>query len=253
MTSASELQAMKKRGEMVAVLTAYDYPTGRLLDESGVDVVLVGDSLGMVVLGYPDTTLVTMSEMEHHTAAVARGVKRALVVADLPYRSYETPDAAVRNAHRLVEAGAAAVKLEGPRFPVVKAIVTAGIPVMGHLGMLPQNVRLEGGYKIKGRTPESAEALVADARGLEQAGAFAIVLELVTPPVAERISRELQIPTIGIGAGPDCDGQVLVVHDLLGLFPWFTPKFVQPEAQLSYDIRAAVGRYVGATKARRRA
>lgn len=249
MTAALEqVQAMKARGEKIAVLTAYDYPTARLLEESGVDVLLVGDSLGMVVLGYPDTTLVTMEEMVHHTAAVARGAKRALIVGDLPFHSYETPDAAVENARRLIAAGAHAVKLEGALQPQVEAIVSAGIPLMAHLGMLPQSVRLEGGYKIKGKTAEAAQTLLAEARAVERAGAFAVVLELVQPDAAASISRALTIPTIGIGAGAHCDGQVLVTHDLLGLFPWFTPKFVRPQAQLAGEIRAAVGRFVAGVK-----
>lgn len=246
-----QLRAMKARGEKIAMLTAYDYPTARLLDEAGVDVLLVGDSVGMVVLGYPDTTLVTMDEMVHHTRAVARGAARALILADMPYRSYETPEQALGNARRLIEAGAHAVKLEGgtPRVPQIRALVGAGIPAMAHIGMMPQNVRLEGGYRIKGKTPEQADALVADAAAVQAAGAFGILLELVVHEVARRITAGVDIPTIGIGAGTGCDGQVLVLHDLIGLFPWFTPKFATPRARVSEDIRAAVAGYIEATKA----
>ena len=232
------------------MLTAYDYPTARLLDESGVDVILVGDSLGMVVLGYPDTTLVTMDEMVHHTRAVARGAMRAFILADLPYRSYETPEEAVANARRLIEAGAHAVKLEGgqPRVPQIRQLVAAGIPAMAHIGMMPQNVRLEGGYRMKGKTPEQAEALLADAAAVEAAGAFGILLELVVADVARRITESVSIPTIGIGAGPNCDGQVLVVHDLIGMFPWFTPKFATPRAQVADHVRTAAAAFIAATK-----
>jgi 3-methyl-2-oxobutanoate hydroxymethyltransferase len=241
---------MKVRGEKIAMLTAYDYPTARLLDESGVDLLLVGDSVGMVVLGYPDTTLVTMEEMVHHTRAVARGATRALILADLPFRSYETPEQAVANAQRLIEAGAQAVKLEGgtPRVPQIRALVAAGIPAMAHIGMMPQNVRVEGGYRMKGKTAEQADALIADAAAVEAAGAFGILIELVVPDVARRITDAVKIPTIGIGAGIGCDGQVLVLHDLVGLFPWFTPKFATPRANVAEEIRKAVAGYLAATK-----
>jgi 3-methyl-2-oxobutanoate hydroxymethyltransferase len=244
------IRAMKSRGEKVAVLTAYDYPTARLLDESGVDVLLVGDSLGMVVLGYPDTTHVTMDDMVHHVRAVARGAKRALVVADLPIASYDLPDQAVLNARRLVAAGAQAVKLEGGRDRVeeIEEIVKAGIPVMAHLGMLPQRVKIEGGYKIKGRTAAEADGLLEDARCVQKAGAFSVVLELVLGEVAGRLSGALEIPTIGIGSGPDCDGQVLVSHDLIGLFPWFTPKFVEPHGNVAEQIRSSAAAFIGKTK-----
>lgn len=245
-----QLRAMKVRGEKIAMLTAYDYPTARLLDEAGVDVLLVGDSVGMVVLGYPDTTLVTMDEMVHHTRAVARGATRPLILADLPFRSYETPEQAVANGQRLIDAGAQAVKLEGgtARVPQIRALVAAGIPAMAHIGMMPQNVRIEGGYRIKGKTPEQADALVADAAAVQAAGAFGILLELVVPDVARRITESVEIPTIGIGAGPDCNGQVLVLHDLIGAFPWFTPKFATPRANVAEEIRKAVGGYLAATK-----
>ena len=249
----ADCTAMKRRGEKLAVLTAYDYPTARLLDESGIDILLVGDSLGMVVLGFPDTTHVTMEHMLHHTAAVARGVQRALIVADLPFASYDTPEQAVANARRLIAAGAHAVKLEGGASHATRiaAIVAAGIPVMAHLGMLPQSVLEEGGYKLKGKTPESADALLADARAVEKAGAFAVVLELVKAEVAAEISRAITIPTIGIGSGPACDGQVLVTHDLIGLFPWFTPKFARQHAQVAASIREAATAFLRETKGAR--
>jgi 3-methyl-2-oxobutanoate hydroxymethyltransferase len=248
--TATTLQAMKQRGEKIAVLTAYDYPTARLLDESGVDVLLVGDSVGMVVLGYPDTTHVTMDEMVHHTRAVARAAQRAMIWADLPISSYETPAQAVENARRLVEAGAHAVKLEGgsSHVPQIEALTAAGLPVMAHIGMMPQRVKLEGGYRIKGKTVEQADALLMDALAVEAAGSFALLLELVVPAVAQLISARLRIPTIGIGAGPSCDGQVLVTHDLIGMFPWFTPKFVHPQARVADDIRAAATTFVAETK-----
>ncbi len=233
---------MKGR-EKIAALTAYDYPVARLLDEGGIDVVLVGDSLGMVVLGFPDTTFVTMEHMAHHTAAVARAVKNAPVIADLPFASYRNPGEAVANARRLVEAGADGVKLEGAHLDEIRAIVDEGIPLMGHLGMLPQSVREDGGYRIKGKTGEEAALLLEQARAMEAAGAFALVLELVRPEVAAALSSSIGIPTIGIGAGEGCDGQILVTHDLIGLFPWFRPRFVRAEADVAREIRAAVGAY----------
>ena len=246
----AELQRLKERGEKIAVLTAYDYPTGRLLDESGVDLLLVGDSLGMVVLGYPDTTLVTIEEMIHHAAAVARGVQRAPIIVDLPFATYETPENALANARRLLAAGGDGVKLEGGlvHAPEIAALSQAGIPVMGHIGMQPQRVRIEGGYRIKGKTAEEAEQLLVDARAVEQAGAFALVLELVQGDVARQITASVRIPTIGIGAGPHCDGQVLVTHDLIGSFPWFTPRFVTPRAAVADEISRAAAEFVKAVK-----
>ena len=240
----------KKRGEKITALTAYDYPTARLLDESGIDVILVGDSLGMVVLGYEDTTEVTLADMVHHTRAAACGVKRALLVGDLPIHSYDDAEQAVASAHALMEAGAQAVKLEGGASHVaqIQAIIDAGIPVMGHIGMLPQSVREEGGYKVKGRTQAEAEALLADAAAVEKTGAFAVVLEIVAPEAARQITKALEIPTIGIGSGSHCDGQILVTHDLIGLFPWFTPKFVSPEARVADDIRRAAQAFIRRTK-----
>ncbi len=233
---------MKAEGRKVAALTAYDYPMTRLLDEAGIPFLLVGDSLGMVVLGHPDTTHVTLADMEHHTRAAARAKPRALLAADLPYHAYEDPEAAVASARRLVAAGAEAVKAEGGReiLPQVRAIVAEGIPFVGHLGMLPQHVLEEGGYRIKGRDEQQRARLMDDAKALEDAGAFAIVLELVKPEVAEEMSRALRIPTIGIGSGAGCDGQILVTHDLLGTFPWFTPKFVRPRLDAAHQMREAV-------------
>ncbi len=239
--TAQAIRAMKGR-ERIAALTAYDYPMTKLLDEAGVPFIHVGDTVGMLVLGYPDTTLVTMEEMEHHVRAAARAKPRALLCADLPFRSYETAVSAVANARRLVAAGAESVKAEGGHaiLEQVKAIVAAGIPYCGHIGMLPQRVREEGGYRIKGRVEAERAALLADAAALAEAGAFALVLEIVTPPVAKEITHRVDIPTIGIGSGPDCDGQILVTHDLLGTFPWFTPKFVKPKLNGAELMRGAV-------------
>jgi 3-methyl-2-oxobutanoate hydroxymethyltransferase len=236
------IRAMKTRGEKIAALTAYDFPMAKLLDEAGVPFLLVGDSVGMVVLGYPNTTHVTMAEIEHHLRAAARAKPNALLGADLPFQSYETVLDAVANAKKLVAAGAEFVKAEGGReiLPQVKAIIAEGIPFCGHLGMLPQHVLEEGGYKIKGKQEAEHQKLLDDAKALADAGAFAIVLELVTPPVAKEISETISIPTIGIGSGPDCDGQILVTHDLTGSFPWFTPKFAKPLANCAGEIKTAV-------------
>ncbi len=233
---------MKARGEKIAALTAYDFPTAKLLDSAGIPLILVGDSVGMVVLGYPDTTHVTMADMEHHVRAVARAKPAALVVADMPFGSYRSVETAVENAKRLVAAGAEAVKAEGGRSiaPQVNAIVSAGIPFLGHLGMLPQRVHEEGGYRIKGKTQPERESLLADAQALVDAGAFAIVLELVTPTVAREITNRIPIPTIGIGSGPDCDGQILVTHDLLGLLPWVRLKHVKPALNAAEQMLAAI-------------
>ena len=247
------IRAMKARGENIAALTAYDYPMTKLLDEAGIPMILVGDTLGMVVLGYPDTTHVTMAEMEHHVRAAARAKPSALLGADLPFKSYETPEQAMENSKRLVAAGAEFVKAEGGReiLPQVEAIIAAGIPFCGHLGMLPQHVLEEGGkYHVKGRDDAGRVKLLDDARALEDAGVFAIVLEIVIPPVAKEISEAISIPTIGIGSGPDCDGQILVTPDLVGAFPWFTPRFVKPQANCAAEIKAAVAAWKGSlTKA----
>lgn len=236
------IRAMKTRGEKIAALTAYDFPMAKLLDEAGVPFLLVGDSVGMVVLGYPNTTQVTMAEIEHHLRAAARAKPNALLGADLPFKSYETIPQAVENAKRLVAVGAEYVKLEGgcEILPQVRAILENGIPVCGHLGMLPQHVLEEGGYKIKGKLESEHQKLLDDATALADAGVFAIVLELVTPPVAKEISAKISVPTIGIGSGPDCDGQILVTHDLTGSFPWFTPKFVKPRVNCAGEIKSAV-------------
>jgi 3-methyl-2-oxobutanoate hydroxymethyltransferase len=235
----------------IAMLTCYNYPVARLLDDTGLDYLLVGDSLGMVELGLPDTTEVTMEHMLHHTAAVARGAARTPIIADLPFRSYETSEAAVKNATALRDAGAYGVKLEGGEavLPQVRAIRASGIPVMGHLGMLPQKIREEGGrYRVKGKDPTQASQLEADAVALEKAGAFAVVLELVTAPVASQITSLLRIPTIGIGSGGGCAGQVLVLHDLIGLSPWFRPSFVVPKADVAELVRSAATAFVDETK-----
>jgi 3-methyl-2-oxobutanoate hydroxymethyltransferase len=240
--TAEIIRAMKGRGEKIAALTAYDFPMTRLLDEVGVPLILVGDSLGMVVLGYPDTTHVTMSDMEHHVHAAARAKPRALLVADLPYHSYDTVEGAVANAQRLIAAGAEAVKAEGGGeiLEQVRGMVASGIPFLGHLGMLPQRVLEEGGYHVKGKKEPEHQTLLADADALVNAGAFAIVLELVTPRVAKELTQRIPIPTIGIGAGPDCDGQILVTPDLLGMLPWFSLKHVKPKLNAAEQMRAVV-------------
>ena len=245
-----DFREMKRRGERITALTAYDYPTARLLDESGIDIILAGDSLAMVVLGYQDTTSVTLDEMLHHTRAVARGVKQALLVADMPIHTYDTPKQAVETAKKLISVGAQAVKLEGGSSHVaqIDAITQAGIPFMAHIGMLPQSVREEGGYKVKGRTQPEAEALIADARAVEKAGAFSMVLEIVVADIAKQITNAIGIPTIGIGSGEHCDGQILVTHDLIGLFPWFTPKFVAPAARVADEIRRAATAFIERTR-----
>ncbi len=237
----------RKNGNPIAALTAYDYPTARLLDESGIDVLLVGDSLGMVVLGFPDTTHVTLDHMLHHVAAVARAKPKALVVGDLPIHTYDTPAQALETAQRLVAAGAEAVKLEGGirQAEKVRAITAAGIPVMGHLGMLPQRVIEEGGYRKKGRTPEQMEALREGAQAIIDAGVFAIVFESIVPETARLLTESLAVPIIGIGCGNHtCDGEVAVVTDLLGSYPWFVPPFARPEADVAGMTREAVARYI---------
>jgi len=241
--AAGSLSNSKK----ITCLTAYDYPTARLLDEAGVDVILVGDSLGMVVLGHENTLSVTVEEMLHHTRAVRRGTRRALVVADMPYGSYHTDlGESLHNAMRFVkEAGAEAVKVEGGerRLELISRLTEAEIPVMGHVGLTPQSVNTLGGYRVQGKTADAAEQLIRDARAVEAAGAFAVVLEAVPRELAAQISQELRIPTIGIGAGPDCDGQILVVHDLLGLTFGQTPKFARQYANVGQIISKAVREY----------
>ena len=246
LTSLHELTQRKASGPKLAVLTAYDYPTARMLDDAGVDLLLVGDSLGMVVLGMPDTTAVTMDMMLHHTTAVCRGVTRTPVIADLPFASYRTPEEAVANARRLMDCGAACVKLEGGvgMLPQVRAIIAAGIPFVGHIGMLPQSVKEEGGYKKKGKTAESIDHLITDAQALDQAGAVAIVLESIVPAVATQITGLIKASTIGIGAGSGTDGQVLVTPDLLGSYPWFRPPFAKARADVAGETLRAVKEYI---------
>jgi 3-methyl-2-oxobutanoate hydroxymethyltransferase len=239
--SAEAIRQMKGR-QKIAALTAYDFPMARLLDEVGIPLILIGDSLGMVVLGYPDTTCVTMAQMEHHVSAVARSKPRALLAADLPYRSYQNVEDAVANAKRLIQAGAEAVKAEGGQeiLPQVQAIISSGIPFLGHLGMLPQHLIEEGGYRIKGKNEPEHQALLADADALAQAGAFAIVLELVIPKVAIELTQRVPIPTIGIGSGVGCDGQILVTPDLLGMLPWYNLKHVKPKLNAAEQMRTVV-------------
>jgi 3-methyl-2-oxobutanoate hydroxymethyltransferase len=243
----TDLADMKTRGERIVMVTAYDYPSGSLADAAGVDVVLVGDSAAMTVLGYESTVPATMDEMVMLTRAAVRGAKRPLVVADMPFGSFQISDEeAVRSAVRFVkEAGADAVKVEGAGLTVsrVLALVGAGIPVMGHIGLTPQSATMLGGFRAQGRTSARARQLLEDARTLEQAGCFSLVLEAVPAPVAARITEELTIPTIGIGSGRDCDGQVLVYHDLLGLYQGKEPRFVKRYAELAIEIRGAIERY----------
>ncbi|MFU8893225.1 MAG: 3-methyl-2-oxobutanoate hydroxymethyltransferase [Luteolibacter sp.] len=237
----------RKECGALAVLTAYDFPTARLLDEAGVDALLVGDSLGMMVLGFPDTTEVTLDHMLHHVGAVARANPKALIIGDMPIHTYDTPAQALATAQALVAAGAEAVKLEGGvrQEEKVRAITGAGIPVMGHLGMLPQRVREEGGYHRKGKTPEQADALLEGAQALVRAGVFSIVLESVVAATAQRLTREIPVPLIGIGCGGcPCDGEVAVIQDVLGAFPWFVPPFAKPEADLAEATRIAVDRHL---------
>jgi len=238
---------MKQKGEKIAMLTAYDYAMARIVDDAGIPMILVGDSLGMVVLGYESTISVTIEEMLHHTKAVVRGTRNALVVGDMPFMTYHTSTAdAQRNAARFIqEAGAQAVKLEGGITVAdkVRAVVDCGIPVMGHIGLTPQSINQLGGYKVQGRTEEAARRLLEDARALEQAGAFAVVMETVPTPLAALITQRITIPTIGIGAGNGCDGQVQVVSDILGLFTDFVPKHAKQYAKLADEIRTAVIEY----------
>jgi 3-methyl-2-oxobutanoate hydroxymethyltransferase len=251
LTSLRELPARKLHGPKLAVLTAYDYPAARMLDEAGIDLILVGDSVGMVVHGLPDTTGVTMEMMLLHTAAVCRAVKRAPVIADMPFASYRSPEEALANARRLMACGASAVKLEGgvSHLAEVRAIVEDGIPFVGHIGMLPQSVKEEGGYKKKGRTEAQISALLADARALDEAGACAMVLESIVPEVAAQITGLVAASTIGIGAGLQTDGQVLVTPDLLGSYPWFRPPFAKARADLAAETTRAVQEYIAEVQA----
>ena len=245
--SVHDLKAMKLRGERLVMLTAYDYPTAKLLDSVDIPIILVGDSLGMTVLGYESTVPVTMDDMLHHTKAVARGAPNALIIGDMPFMSYQTGTSeAIRNAGRfLQEAGAQAVKLEGgaPVVEIVRALVSFGIPVMGHLGLTPQSINQLGGHKVQGKTPAAAVRLLTDAAALQEAGAFAVVLECVPAALGKLVSERLSVPTIGIGAGPYCDGQVQVLSDLLGLDPDFCPRHAKQYAHLAQEIQGAVQCY----------
>jgi 3-methyl-2-oxobutanoate hydroxymethyltransferase len=244
----NQIKEMKQRGERISMLTAYDYTTAKLLDQAGVDMILVGDSLGMVVLGYESTLPVTIEDMIHHTRAVVRGTQKALVVGDMPFMTYHAsiPEA-VHNAGRfLQEAGAQAVKIEGgvPMAETVKRIVECGIPVMGHIGLTPQSINQLGGFKVQGKSSEAASRMIADARALEEAGAFAVVLECVPAPLSKLITDRISIPTIGIGGGVHCDGQVQVINDLLGLFPDFVPRHAKQYVRLGDQIQVAVAQYI---------
>ena len=247
-----QLLEMKRTGERIGMLTAYDYPTARVLDRAGVDVMLVGDSLGMVVLGYESTVFVTLEDMIHHIKAVVRGTKRAFVIGDLPFGSYnESPTQAVRSATRLVkEGGCSAVKLEGgiEMVPAVRAIAEAGIPVVGHVGLLPQSATKVGGFKVQAKTAGQAAELVEGARTLEKAGAFMIIVEAVPAPVGELLSRSLTAPVVGIGAGPGCDGQVLVTPDMLGVQEELTPRYLKRYASLSQTMEEGVREYLSEVK-----
>jgi 3-methyl-2-oxobutanoate hydroxymethyltransferase len=250
----TEIKEMKQKKEKIPMLTAYDYVTARMVDEAGVPLILVGDSLGMVMLGYESTIPVTMDEMIHHTKAVVRGARKALIVGDMPFMTYHiSVSDALRNAARFIqEGGAQAVKLEGGEVvaETVKRIVGCGIPVMGHIGLTPQSIHQLGGFKVRGKGLEEGRKLLNDARILEEAGAFAVVLECTPAPLSKLITRKLTIPAIGIGAGPDCDGQVQVISDLLGLYTDFVPKHAKQYARLAGEIKSAVSTYVSEVKSR---
>jgi 3-methyl-2-oxobutanoate hydroxymethyltransferase len=254
-SSISARKSSRGKGAPISALTAYDYPTARLLDEAGTDLLLVGDSLGMVVLGFPDTTHVTLDMMLHHTAAVARGANHAIIIGDMPINTYTTPEQALSTAQALTRAGADVVKLEGGIRQVekVKTIVEAGIPVIGHHGMLPQRVLEEGGYKKKGKTKEESCAITEGALALQDAGCFAIVLESVVPELAESITAQLDIPTIGIGCNSKthphtCDGEIAVITDVIGSYPWFVPPFATPRADVSTEITRAAKEYISSLR-----
>jgi 3-methyl-2-oxobutanoate hydroxymethyltransferase len=248
----TEIKEMKQRKEKVPMLTAYDYVTAKMVDEAGMPLILVGDSLGMVMLGYESTIPVTMEEMLHHTKAVVRGAKKALIIGDMPFMAYHiSVSDTLHNAARFIqEGGAQAVKLEGGEGVAeeVRRLVDCGIPVMGHIGLTPQYINQLGGFKVQGKVVEEAKKLLNDARTLEEAGAFAIVLECTPAPLSELITHELAIPTIGIGAGPDCDGQVQVISDLLGLYTEFVPRHAKQYARLARDIKTAVSSYISEVK-----
>ena len=248
----AEIREMKQRSEKIPMLTAYDYTTAKTVDEAGMPLILVGDSLGMVMLGYESTIPVTMEEMLHHTRAVVRGARRALIIGDMPFMTYHiSVSDALHNAARFIqEGGAQAVKLEGGQIVAekVRRFVECGIPVMGHIGLTPQSIHQLGGFKVQGKTEEAAERLLKDACVLEEAGAFAIVLECVPAPLSKLITQRVSIPTIGIGAGPDCDGQVQVISDILGLYSDFVPKHAKQYVKLAEEIRAAVANYMAEVK-----
>jgi len=248
----NEIKEMKKRKAKIPMLTAYDYVTAKIVDEAGLPLILVGDTLGMVMLGYESTIPVTMEEMIHHTKAVVRGAKRSLIIGDMPFMTYHVTvsDALYNGARFIQEGGAQAVKLEGGEIVAekVRRLVECGIPVMGHIGLTPQSVHQLGGFKVRGKAAEEAKKLLNDARILEEAGAFAIVLECTPAPLSKLITEKLSIPTIGIGAGPDCDGQVQVVSDILGLYTEFVPKHTKQYARLAGEIRTAVSSYVSEVK-----
>ena len=250
--TVNKIKEMKQKQEKIAMLTAYDYPTAKLVDEAGIPLILVGDSLGMVVLGYESTIPVTMDEMIHHAKAVVRGTKQAMIIGDMPFMTYHTTISdALRNAARFMqEAGTQAVKLEGGvvSAETVKRIVDCGIPVMGHIGLTPQSIHQLGGHRVQGKTPEAAERQLKDAIALEQAGAFAIVLETMPAPLSKLITQKVSIPTIGIGAGPDCDGQVQVISDLLGLFTDFVPRHAKQYAKLADAMRTGIADYLSEVK-----
>ncbi|WP_373500607.1 3-methyl-2-oxobutanoate hydroxymethyltransferase [Desulfococcus sp.] len=254
-TTVVDIKARKKTGPPITMLTSYDYPWALLVDRGGIDMILVGDSLGMVVLGYPDTISVTMEEMIHHVKAVSRVVKSALVVADMPFGSYNVSvEKAVENANRMMKEGRAdCIKLEGGRSmaPVAEAIVRSGTPVQGHIGLTPQTASALGGFKVQGKSAEAARALIDDAKALEAAGCFSVVLEAIPAPIARMVTEAVEIPTIGIGAGVHCDGQVMVIHDMVGLFDRFTPKFVKQYARISDTITSAISAYADDVKNRR--
>ena len=241
----SEIQKLKGK-RIITAITAYDYPTARLIDEIGMDFILVGDSLGMVILGHPDTTQVKIEHIIHHLVAVRNGVKKALLIGDLPIHTYDNPKKAKLSAILLREAGADCIKLEGGfgQEEKIRAILGEGIPVMGHIGMLPQSIHQIGGYKKSGKTPKDAEKLIAEAKLLEELGCFALVLECVLDEIAKKITAEVQIPTIGIGCGEkNCDGEIAVIHDIIGSFPWFVPQFVQAQGQIAKEVQIAVQKW----------
>ncbi|MGA8849552.1 MAG: 3-methyl-2-oxobutanoate hydroxymethyltransferase [Dehalococcoidia bacterium] len=250
----TEIKEMKQKKEKIPMLTAYDYVTAKMVDEAGVPLILVGDSLGMVMLGYDSTIPVTMEEMLHHTKAVVRGAKKALIIGDMPFMTYHiSVSDALHNAARFIqEGGVQAVKLEGGEVVAekIRRFVDCGIPVMGHIGLTPQSIHQLGGFKVRGKAVEEAKKLLNDARILEEAGAFAIVLECTPAPLSKLITQKLAIPTIGIGAGIDCDGQVLVISDMLGLYTEFVPKHAKQYARLAEEIKAAVSNYIAEVKSR---